>query len=261
MKKLDKKIMLLVLAGLLCSCVSSQSYVPAAEKDDPFEGYNRAMFKFNSQVDKYVVKPVVKGYQKITTPTVRKHVGDAFDNLHEPLSTVNHTLQGDVKQAGVDVMRFAINLTLGLGGFFDVASGWGLKKEQSGFDKTFAKWCLADGPYVVLPIAGPSTLRGAAAYAFDAYGDPLYYATANDANVRDKIRYSYAIANGIVKREKVMALTDDIEKNSVDAYASMRTMYLQNYEKINAMCSKIKQDQHASYDFDFDDEDFEDEED
>lgn len=240
----------------MAACVSADNYVPMTQREDSFEGYNRAMFAFNQQADKYVIKPIVKGYQHITTPEIREHLSQALDNIHEPLSGVNHTLQGDIKQAGTDVARFAINLTLGLGGLFDVASGWGLRKDLSNFDKTFAKWCVESGPYVVLPIAGPSTVRGTAAKVADAYGDPIYYVTYQDANVKDKVNYGVMAANGIVKREKLLQITDDMEKNSVDPYSSMRTMYLQNYEKINAMCSRIAQTKNT-YDFDFDEEDFE----
>ena len=261
MERLYKKICLTVTTAFLCSCVSSENYVPAANKKDSFESYNRVMTDFNRSADDYVVKPITKGYQKITTPTVRKHITSAFDNLREPLYSVNHALQGEPKQSLKSVARFAINLTLGLGGFFDVASGWGLKGEKSTFDQTFAKWCIADGPYVVLPILGPSTIRGAAGSAADSFVNPVYWTTYNDANIRDKVSVTYMAAEGIVKRDQVMALTDDLEKNSVDYYASMRTMYLQNYEKINALCSRIKENAGSSYDFDFEDEElFDDEE-
>ena len=256
MNKLHKKYLLTTVLALLCSCVSSENYVPAANKKDSLEPYNRAMTKFNRKADTYVIKPITKGYQKITTPTVRKHIASAFDNMHEPLYSVNHALQAEPKQSLKNIARFAINLTLGLGGLFDVASGWGLKGEKSNFDQTFAKWCIADGPYVVLPILGPSTVRGTAGSAADSFVNPVYWATYNDANIKDKVSVTYMAAEGIVKRDQVMALTDDLEENSVDYYASMRAMYLQNYEKINALCSRIKENAGNSYDFDFDDEEF-----
>lgn len=258
-KKYEKSLLSLAVL-LLASCVSSEHYVPAANRKDSLEPYNRAMTKFNRAADDYVIKPVATGYRKITTPAVRKHIATAFDNIHEPLYSVNHALQGEAKKSGTALVRFAINLTLGLGGLFDVASGWGLKGDKSNFDQTFAKWCIADGPYVVLPILGPSTVRGAAGSAADSVVNPVYWATYNDANIKDKVSVTYMTAEGIVKRDQVMDFTDDLDKNSLDYYASMRAMYLQNHEKINAMCARIKEHAGNSYDFDFEDEDFSDEE-
>ena len=256
MNKNCKNSIILTICALLCSCVSSENYTPASQKKDTLEPYNRAMFKFNMTADRYVIKPATKGYQKITTPTIRKHISLFFDNMHEPLSSVNHILQGEAKNSGKDLLRFAINSTLGLGGLFDVAGGWGIKQNETNFDRTFAKWCIADGPYFVLPLAGPSTVRGATGYAADSLVNPVYYATYKDANISTKVSVIYTVANGIVARDKAMPLTDDLEKNSVDLYASMRSMYLQNYEKINAMCQKVKDASINAYDFDFDDEEF-----
>ena len=244
------------MGAVLCSCVSAENYVPAANRKDTLEPYNRRMTDFNQSLDKYIVKPITKGYQNITTPTVRKHIASAYDNLHEPLYSVTHALRGEGKQSLKNAARFAINLTLGLGGFFDVASGWGIKGEKSNFDAAFAQWCIADGPYIVLPILGPSTVRGTVGSAADSVTNPVYWATHNDANIRDKASVTYMTTQGIVKRDQVMALTDDLEKNSVDYYASMRAMYLQNHEKINALCSRIKENNTSSYDFDFDDEEY-----
>jgi len=243
---------------LLCSCVGSKGYTPAPERADTLEPYNRAMFTFNLKADKYVIKPLAKGYRAVTTPEIRDKVMNVLNNVHEPLYTINNGLQGDIKQSGIEVARFAINTTLGLGGLFDVADGWGLKKVASGFDKTFAIWCMNDGPYIVLPLLGPATIRSTVSYGADAVVNPIYYATYHDANVSDKLAWGFTIVEGIAIREKAMDLTDDLEKNAIDAYASMRTMFLQNHEKINRLCSRAAT-ADTSFDFDFDDSEYDEE--
>lgn len=253
MINLKKHIFLCAGLGLLSACVSKEGYVPATDRADTFEPYNRAMFVFNLKADKYVIKPLAKGYRAITTPEIRDKVMNVFANIHEPLYTVNNGLQGDIKQSGIEVARFAVNTTLGLGGLFDVAGGWGLKKKATGFDQTFAVWCMADGPYIVLPLLGPATVRSTLAYGADAAVNPIYYATYKDANVSDKFAWGFTIAEGIAVREKAMDLTDDLERNAIDAYASMRTMFLQNHEKINRMCAKAAENE-TSFEFDFDDD-------
>jgi len=120
--------------ALLCT-ISTQAL---ASDDSWLESYNRAMFDFNMNVDKYVLKPVAKGYRAITTQDIRNRVTSFVSNVNEPVSTINHTLQGSFKKTLVSAARFAINSTLGLAGTFDVADGWGLKKSETGFDNTLA---------------------------------------------------------------------------------------------------------------------------
>ncbi len=249
-----KSQIVLSLVFFISACVSSDNYVSAVQKQDTFETYNRAMTTFNTKVYKYVLKPAVKGYQKVTTPEIRLHISSAFDNTREPFSAVNHTLQADIKRAGIDILRFAVNTTLGLGGFFDVASAWGLSKKQTDFDQTLAVWCVADGPYLVLPVVGPSTVRGTSSYVSE-YVNPTYYFN-NDANVKYKILAAYAATDALVTFDKTQPILDDLEKNSIDYYSSMRAMYLQNHEKINKMCKRISNNSVNSYDFDFE-EDYE----
>ena len=208
------------------------------------------MFDFNYQVDKYVLKPVAEGYRAITNQYTRDRISSAFANLKEPLYAANNLLQGNIVDSGMSLARFAVNTTLGLGGMYDVAEDWGWPKHQAGFDSTLAKWCVPDGPYLVLPIFGPSTPRAAVSLALDSAANPLYWATYQDANVKDKVMYSYTAMAGVVKRESVMELWDDLERNSVDFYAAMRSAYLQN--RGNTSCFNKNNDQNSNaYDFDF----------
>lgn len=230
----------------------------ASENNDWLESYNRSMFEFNYQLDKYAFKPLAKGYRAITTPDMRYRVDSFIDNIREPLTVVNHTLQGNIKETFVSLGRFLINSTLGLGGMFDVASGWGLKKNLTGFDDTLAHYCVPDGPFIVVPILGPFTPRSLASYTADAFVSPMYWLPRNDKNYADKISFSYAAIVAIHARERGLDLLDDLERGSVDYYSTIRSAYIQNRQKLNNYCSHQNQNNTPSYDFDFDvDEEFE----
>ncbi len=226
----------------------------ASIDDNWLESYNRMMFDFNMKMDEYLLKPVAKGYRAITTQDVRNRVTSFISNVNEPVSSINHTLQGGIAQALTSVARFAVNTTLGLGGMFDVAEGWGLKKNSVGFDETMAHYCVPDGPFIMMPFFGPFTLRSGAGYAVDSVSSPVYIASLNDANYAAKISYGYTGASAINSRERALDLLDDLQKNSVDFYSTMRSAYLQNRQKMNLSCQPANS--APSYDFDFDDEDF-----
>ena len=240
---------------LTASCATAPANPSEFDQYDRFETFNRAVFKFNYEVDKYVIKPVTRGYRAITTPFVRERVNNALANLLEPMSSINQVLQGEFKQSAVSLGRFAVNSTLGLAGTFDVAGAWGWKKEVSGFDSTLAKWCVPDGPYLVLPLLGPSTPRSAASLIVDAYTEPVYWAAQNDANYKDKIMWGSAAVVYIAVREKTLDLMEDLERNSVDYYATMRTAYLQNRAKKNVCINSDAQDVNYDFDFGIEDED------
>ena len=245
------------LLFVLVACAAPAA--SAAENgDDWLESYNRAVFDFNMQLDKYTLKPLAKGYRAITTPDIRSRVTSFVFNVREPLSAVNHTLQGNVKQALVSVGRLLINTTLGLGGLFDVAAGWGLERSTTGFDDTMAYYCIPDGPFFVAPFLGPITPRALAAYTADSFASPMYWGPLNDKNYADKISYSYAALVAINARERSLDLLDDLQKNSVDFYSTARSAYIQNRQKMNGRSLCGSDADPASYDFDFDmDEEFE----
>ena len=214
-----------VMVACVAACASSAT--EQHEYDDPFEGYNRAMFSFNYQVDKYVIKPVAG----------------------------NYLLQADPEASVKSLSRFVINSTLGLVGMFDVAEGWGLPKDKTTFNETFAKWCIPQGPFIVLPLLGPSTPRAATGMALDFVFDPVYWATYQDANVHDKASWGYAIAQGITVREAALDILDDLERNSVDFYATMRSAYLQNQSKLKCFNDVSKDENTYDFDFGIEDED------
>ena len=235
---------------LICSACATNGKIHRPEAEaDPFEGFNRSMFEFNYPFDRFVLKPVAKGYRAITNQFIRDRVRGILSNLREPVTAGNYLLQGEPKSTGASLSRFVINSTLGLAGMFDVAEGWGLPRDRTSFNETFAKWCIPDGPYIVLPFLGPSNPRHATGIVMEFVFDPVFWATYHDANIHDRAAWGYAILQGITLRESALELTDDLERNSVDYYVTMRSAYLQNQSKLR--CWKDKGDDKETYDFDF----------
>lgn len=129
---------------------------------DPWRGYNEKVFKFNDFLDRALLKPLAEGYVKITPRVVRKSVGNFFSNLGEPIVFINDLLQAKPKEAGVDVLRFGINTTIGLGGLFDPATKVNLHKNNEDFGQTLGKWGVPSGPYLVIPFFPPTNVRDGA---------------------------------------------------------------------------------------------------
>ena len=165
---------LIALTTASCANPNDRTSSMPADEHPTLEAYNRKMFEFNYQVDKYILKPTAKGYRAITTPYIRERVNNALANIKEPISAFNHLLQGEIKESGINLSRLVINSTLGLAGMYDVAGGWGLKPSKAGFDETLAKWCIKDGPFIVLPLLGPATPRSTVGLAVDSLTNPVY---------------------------------------------------------------------------------------
>lgn len=161
-------------SALLVVSLSSQAEEPG--NSDPWEGFNRAMFSFNEGADKYVLKPITKGYMFITPDPVEQGVSNVFSNLLEVTNVVNGLFQGKLGQAANDTGRFLVNSTVGLVGIFEVAEHLGLEKnEGEDFGQTLAAWGVGQGPYVVWPLLGPSTLRDTGAMPVNSLTDPIRY--------------------------------------------------------------------------------------
>lgn len=164
-----KKIVLL-LAGVMLST----HVFAAGNPDDPWEGFNRKMFAFNDTVDTYTLKPIAKGYRAVTPDPVERGISRMFSNVGEVVNVFNDLLQGKFRQAGNDTGRFVINTTIGLVGFFDVADNLGLpKNDGEDFGQTLGVWGVDSGPYLVLPLFGPSTLRDGPARIVDRFINPI----------------------------------------------------------------------------------------
>lgn len=251
------KKLIAVLAIALTSACATCGQAPKAGADvDPYEGFNRKMFAFNEFFYEDVMFPLARGYRKVTTPFVRSRVYDFMSNWKEPVSAVNHLLQLEFKKSAESVGRFAVNTTMGLGGLFDVAPGWGLERNKTSFNESLASWCVPQGPYLVLPFLGASSPRGAVGTIVDTAADPVFWATYNDANIRAKVSYPYAALEYISIAEGYETIYNDLKSNSVDFYTTMRSTYLQNQKKYK--CRFAEEADGESYDFDFDDMDNED---
>lgn len=237
------------LLGALLMCGTGCATGNAGGEPEALESYNRAVFNFNYQFDKYVLKPVAEGYRAVTPQAVRNRVSSIIANLKEPISAGNLLLQGEPVDSMASVGRFALNSTLGLAGMFDVAEGFGLPQKKTDFNETLAKWCVPSGPFIVLPFLGPSSPRALTGMVVDYAFDPVFWATYNDANVRAKVNYSYAAIKAVSMREAALDLLDDLERNSVDFYATMRSAYIQNQSKLR--CWKDADSNETTYDFDF----------
>ena len=256
----------LVFTALFISCffVSSCATVPTdpaaravyEANNDPLEPLNRQIFTFNLRADKYVMRPVINGYRAVTTPNFRKNIRTFFANLKTPLTVVNDLLQLNFANAGLALSRFTINSTLGFFGFFDVADRLGIAPHTESFANTLGYWGVPSGPYLMLPLLGPSSIRDASGMVTDIFLDPITYVSA--ANGEDTL---FAISIGvdgleaIVQYENIVDLMDDARKNSLDFYAYMRTMYQQHRKAaIQELRGGSEDNQKASYEFSFDEE-------
>lgn len=149
--------------------------------DDPWESFNRKVYAFNDAADKAVIRPVAVGYRKITSPDARRVISNFFANIKLPITIANDVLQGEPIQAAHNIGRLAINTTLGFVGFFDPASEMGLPPDETDFGVTLAKWGVPDGPYLVLPLVGSTTIRDMWRLPVDLQFDPLgWYARDHD---------------------------------------------------------------------------------
>jgi phospholipid-binding lipoprotein MlaA len=216
-----QKTVLALFALLLAGCAT----VPSGKPDprDPWEGFNRASYKFNDALDRAIAKPVAKGYKKVTPRVVRTGVSNFISNLGTVTTVVNDVLQGKVKQAGHDSGRFLLNSTIGLAGLFDPASAAGLERNDEDFGQTLGKWGVKSGPYLMLPILGPSTVRDTIARIPDQFTYPVNYLED------DSTRYLIRGVDFLDLRAGLLDLEPQLEK-SYDKYAFIRNAWLQRRE-------------------------------
>lgn len=210
-------IMLLMLGG----CATAPGRTTNA---DPLQKINRGVYKFNDVVDRATLKPLAKGYQKVTPQWMRTGVSNFFSNLGEPWTIVNELFQGKPKAMGQQTGRFLINTTLGIGGLFDVASRMNLQVQKEDFGQTLAVWGVPSGPYVVLPLLGPSSIRDGFGRVPDYYGHPLTY-----ADVNWKVRTGLAVVGAVSAREKLLSVEGILNK-AYDPYSVVRDVWVQQRE-------------------------------
>ena len=204
------------------------------ETKDCFEGLNRGIFAFNQVLDNVIIEPVAKGYRYLPSP-IREGTSNALSNLSLVVTIPNNILQGDMSLAGKNSARFVVNSTLGILGIFDPASKMGLNDyEKEDWGQTFAKWGVGEGCYLVLPILGPSTLRDATASLINYSGGNAWYNITVDEDTRYVSDFDYYASrglNGVDFRAKNIESFNNLEKNSIDFYASVKSLYLQDRKR------------------------------
>ena len=218
---------------------------------DCFEKLNRATFKFNQGLDKAVIKPIAKGYRNLPDP-IQRGTKNAVTNLSNLVTIPNNVLQGDIKSAIINTARLAVNTTVGLLGTIDVANKMGFPKyEKEDYGQTLGAWGIGPGCYVVLPVLGPSTIRDTAgSFANVIGGDPWYNASVHGNNeyLSEGLYIGSKALSGIDFRANNLESLDNLEKNSIDFYASLRSLYIQDRE------NKIKNNQRGSIEILYKDE-------
>lgn len=220
---------------------SEAAYVGNEQISDPMEGMNRGVFAFNEAVDKGVIEPVARGYRYITPKPVRNSVRNFLRNLRQPLVIGNELLQGDLEGFANASGRLFINTLLGVGGLFDVADMGGIPYEPEDFGQTLAVWGVGNGPYVVIPVLGPSTARDATGMMVDSFADPVrIYLFAHDL---EWLHYTRIGVSAIDQREELLDVIDDLRANSFDYYAAIRSAY---YQRRQALVSDMNPDEASA---------------
>ncbi|HWD21855.1 MAG TPA: VacJ family lipoprotein [Burkholderiales bacterium] len=209
--------LLLAILLLVAGCASTGEGDPR----DPFEGFNRGIYKFNETVDEAIAKPVATAYRDVVHEEIRNRVRNFFSNIGDVFIGVNNVLQGKFFEGFEDFMRVTFNTTLGLLGIHDVASDMGIEKHNEDFGQTFGRWGAGPGPYLVLPILGSSTVRDGAGTAIDIYADPLGEARPI------RLRNSLVVLRLTGARADLLEASRILEQAALDKYVFQRDAYLQ----------------------------------
>ena len=220
-----KKIPGWAAAGLVLALVQGCATGPQAHPADPLEPMNRAVFSFNDKVDQAVVKPVATAYQNVVPALVRRGVGNVFSNISDLWSTVNNLLQAKPEAASDSFFRFTTNTLWGVGGIFDVASDLGIPQHRENFGRTLGHWGVASGPYLVLPLFGPSSVRDTAGRLVDMQGN-LVTRTDNMS-----ARNSMMFLNAVDTRANLLSAGNFLEAAALDKYSFARDVYLQRQQR------------------------------
>ena len=205
-----------VMASAICVAVNARAQVY-----DPIEPVNRVIFSFNDKLDQYVLRPVAQGYVNVVPRLVRTGVSNVFGNISDMFSALNNALQGKPEPLGNDLGRVLVNTTFGLGGIFDIAGEGGIEKSGEDFGQTLGYWGLGPGPYLVLPILGPSSVRDTAGLIVQGYLDPVNQVTP------DPNKYELIGARAIDARAGLLGTEDLVAGAALDRYTFIRSAYTQ----------------------------------
>jgi len=208
-------------SAVLSGCATG----PNRNPNDPLEPMNRAMYKFNDTVDTNIAVPIAKGYQKITPTPMRTAISNFFSNLGDLGNMANNLLQLRITDATQDLMRVAMNSVFGVAGLIDIATPAGLPKHHQDFGLTMARWGMPSGPYLVLPVFGPSTIRDGVGRAVDVRFNLLNY-------IEPAARNPMYIAQFISARSDLLGATDLLKQAALDPYSFVRDAYLQQRKSL-----------------------------
>ena len=237
-----KKLLIAIISVFLLTFsvnAGSDGELKLNEKEKPkeikdcFEKLNRSTFAFNQGLDKAIIKPLAKSYRDLPDP-IQRGTSNAVKNLSNLITIPNNILQGDIKSAVINTARLAVNTTIGIFGTIDVANKMGFPKyEKEDYGQTLGAWGVGPGCYIVLPVLGPSTIRDTAgSFANVLGGDPWYNASVHGNNefLSEGLYITSKALSGIDFRANNLESFDNLEKNSIDFYASVRSLYLQDRE-------------------------------
>ena len=215
---------------VLAKCASAPEGDPEAlaeyqKLNDPVEPTNRAVFGFNQGLDRAVIKPITGLYRAVAPDPIREAIHNFLQNLRTPVILANDILQGELGRAGDTIARFVINSTFGIAGFIDQAADFGFEAHDEDFGQTLAVWGVGEGPYLMLPLFGPSNPRDLVGKVVDWLIDPINWWAENSDN--EWVPLARTIVSGIDTRDQLWNALEDIEKSSIDPYASIRSLYRQ----------------------------------
>jgi len=223
--RIHKKIVAAVTVGILLSGCATMRDVEGPQGDnDPFESFNRVMFDATRAVDKGVFRPIAIVYRSVVPEPVRDSIRNALNNLDSPIVFANDILQGEIDRAGATLIRAGVNTTVGLAGIIDVASDWGYVRHSEDFGQTLAVHGFDEGPYIFLPLLGPGNPRDILGWTVDFAFDPFTYGQWREKQLWQAGRWG---VGSVDLRARNIDTLDDLEKTSLDFYASVRNLYHQ----------------------------------
>ncbi len=197
------------------------------EANDPLEPMNRTMFKVDAGIDHVLVRPVVKGYRAVVPDAGRQHIDTFINNLRSPITFVNDVLQGQIRRASITLGRMVVNTGMGFFGFWDVGEKLGLESHSEDFGQTLAVWGVPDGPYVYVPLLGPSTFRDGFGLAVDSFLiDPWEWYSRGTGSL-DWVQWAYLGTTLVDKKDAYQDALDELKKSSLDYYSALRSSYRQ----------------------------------
>ncbi|MEO1642917.1 MAG: VacJ family lipoprotein [Pseudomonadota bacterium] len=217
------QVLAAAVAISLSACATGSQEVAPGDVADPFEGFNRAMYGFNDGLDRAVLEPVSDGYRAVTNEPIRGGVNNFLSNLNQPVVFVNTVLQGKPGAAIDTASRFVVNTTIGVGGIFDPASHFDVPKHSEDFGQTLGVWGVPAGPYLVLPVRGPTNLRDLSGGVVDGFADPLNYGQG-DTYIAS--RAAVGVTGVVAVRERLDPQIDAL-RSQPEPYTALRRNYSQ----------------------------------